>query len=75
MRPEEISNSRILTQLVHRNARSWNACAQDRYRPRDAPDKAKFKDWRTYQMSDHLVMWTELTVDKTDDYLKELSKL
>jgi endonuclease/exonuclease/phosphatase family metal-dependent hydrolase len=35
-------------------------------------DKAKFKDWRTYQMSDHLVMWTEFTVDKTDDYLQQL---
>ncbi len=21
-------------------------------------DKSKFKEWRTYQMSDHLVMWT-----------------
>ena len=36
-------------------------------------DKAKFKDWRTYQLSDHLVMWTEFAVDKTDDYLKQLS--
>lgn len=34
--------------------------------------KAKFKDWRTYQLSDHLVMWTEFSVDKADDYLKGL---
>ncbi|WP_072389367.1 endonuclease/exonuclease/phosphatase family protein [Hyphomicrobium sp. CS1BSMeth3] len=38
-------------------------------------DKAKFKDWRTYQMSDHLVMWAEFTVDKADDYLKGLRKV
>ena len=33
---------------------------------------ASFKDWRTYQMSDHLVMWTEFKVDKADDYLRQL---
>jgi endonuclease/exonuclease/phosphatase family metal-dependent hydrolase len=33
----------------------------------------KFRDWRTYQMSDHLVMWTEFKVDKSDVYLKELA--
>jgi len=32
----------------------------------------KFKDWRTYQMSDHLVMWAEFKVDKSDDYLRQL---
>ena len=25
--------------------------------------------WRTYQMSDHLPMWTKLRIDYTDDYL------
>jgi hypothetical protein len=34
----------------------------------------KYKDWRTYQMSDHLVMWTEFAVDKTENYLKEIAK-
>lgn len=38
-------------------------------------DKAKFKEWRTYQMSDHLVMWTEFTVDRADDYLAQLAKI
>jgi hypothetical protein len=38
-------------------------------------DPSKFKDWRTYQLSDHLVMWTEFSVDKTDDYLTQLAKL
>jgi hypothetical protein len=33
----------------------------------------KFKTWRTYQLSDHLVMWAEFAVDKTDDYLKDLA--
>jgi endonuclease/exonuclease/phosphatase family metal-dependent hydrolase len=38
------------------------------------PPKAKFNDWRTYQMSDHLIMWTEFDVDKTDVYLRSLAK-
>jgi hypothetical protein len=34
---------------------------------------AKFSDWRTYQMSDHLIMWCEFDVDQTDVYLKVLA--
>jgi endonuclease/exonuclease/phosphatase family metal-dependent hydrolase len=34
---------------------------------------ASFKDWRTYQMSDHLIMWCEFDVDQTDTYLKHLA--
>jgi hypothetical protein len=33
-----------------------------------------FKDWRTYQMSDHLPMWIEFNVDSADSYLKDLLK-
>ena len=35
-------------------------------------ENVRFSDWRTYQMSDHLVMWTEFAVDKADEYLKQL---
>lgn len=31
-----------------------------------------FKDWRTYQMSDHLPMWIEFGVDDADAYLDEI---
>ena len=35
--------------------------------------KAKtFRDWRTYQMSDHLPMWCEFRIDQSDEYLQEL---
>ncbi|MBK8160264.1 MAG: endonuclease/exonuclease/phosphatase family protein [Rhodospirillaceae bacterium] len=34
-----------------------------------------FNDWRTYQMSDHLIMWSEFGVDETNAYLKELAAL
>jgi endonuclease/exonuclease/phosphatase family metal-dependent hydrolase len=34
----------------------------------------KFMDWRTYQMSDHLIMWCEFDVDHADAYLKKLSE-
>lgn len=33
-----------------------------------------FKEWRTYQLSDHLVMWTEFTVDKSDEYLRQFAE-
>lgn len=36
------------------------------------PENAPFKTWRTFQMSDHLIMWTEFDVDKTDAYLASL---
>lgn len=35
-----------------------------------AETAAKFKQWRTYQMSDHLIMWSAFDVDETDTYLK-----
>jgi hypothetical protein len=38
-------------------------------------DKTEYyKQWRTYQMSDHLPMWIELKVDFGEDYLKGKSK-
>lgn len=36
------------------------------------PATTNFKEWRTYQMSDHLVMWSQFKVDKSDTYLKQL---
>ena len=32
-------------------------------------DPEKFKDWRTYKMSDHLPMWIELRTDFSNEYL------
>lgn len=32
-----------------------------------------FKDWRTYQMSDHLPMWVEFGVDDADAYLDSVT--
>ena len=33
----------------------------------------KYRDWRTYQMSDHLPMWIELRTDFADEFLDEVS--
>ena len=47
---------------------------KDERRYRNAkPARAKFKDWRTYQMSDHLIMWSQFDVDKTEAYLDSLA--
>jgi endonuclease/exonuclease/phosphatase family metal-dependent hydrolase len=32
--------------------------------------KSKYKEWRTFQMSDHLPMWVNIKIDYSDDYLK-----
>jgi endonuclease/exonuclease/phosphatase family metal-dependent hydrolase len=34
----------------------------------------RFKDWRTYQMSDHLPMWIELRVDFSPEYLDRIAE-
>lgn len=34
----------------------------------------KFSDWRTYQMSDHLVLWAAFKVDFADDYIAQLAE-
>lgn len=33
-----------------------------------------FRQWRTWQMSDHLPLWVELEIDFTDDYLGSLER-
>jgi hypothetical protein len=37
-----------------------------------AGGKKKFDAWRTFQMSDHLVLWTELQIDFSENYLAVL---
>jgi exonuclease III len=32
-----------------------------------------YRDWRTYQMSDHLPMWVELRIDFGDEYLESVA--
>ncbi len=47
------------------------------YGPDVPPTKSgkpgRFRDWRTYQMSDHLPMWIELRVDFSREYLERLA--
>ncbi len=35
--------------------------------------RTTFKEWRTHQMSDHLVMWQEFKIDFADEYLIEIA--
>jgi endonuclease/exonuclease/phosphatase family metal-dependent hydrolase len=35
-------------------------------------DAAAYKKWRTWQMSDHLPLWTEIKIDFTESYLDSL---
>lgn len=38
----------------------------------DAARRTQYRQWRTYQMSDHLPLWVELAVDFSDEYLAGL---
>lgn len=42
--------------------------------PSELAGRAKYymKEWRTWQMSDHLPLWVELKIDFTDRYLKRI---
>jgi hypothetical protein len=35
-------------------------------------EKTGYKQWRTYQMSDHLLMWCELAIDFSNEYLEDV---
>jgi len=39
-----------------------------------ATNARNYADWRTYQMSDHLIMWAQFNVDKTDSYLDDVAR-
>lgn len=42
-------------------------------KPAKSGKKPTFKEWKTYQMSDHLVLWAAFKVDFADDYLADLT--
>lgn len=43
--------------------------------PKTKPGKdGRFKDWRTYQMFDHLPMWIELRVDFSPAYVERTAE-
>ncbi|MBK8558316.1 MAG: endonuclease/exonuclease/phosphatase family protein [Lewinellaceae bacterium] len=40
-------------------------------KPRDVKARSRYyRDWRLFQMSDHLPMWVELRIDYSDEYLE-----
>ncbi|MFN0080532.1 MAG: endonuclease/exonuclease/phosphatase family protein [Prosthecobacter sp.] len=43
--------------------------------PWDKTNVPSFREWRSYQMSDHLPMWVELKVDFADEYLTGKSRV
>jgi hypothetical protein len=45
------------------------------YKKYSEPTNARnFREWRTYQMSDHLIMWAQFDVDKTAIYLDAVTQ-
>ena len=54
--------------------RDYHVRGKNKGKKRSLQEKRDYynKDWITWQMSDHLLMWVELKVDFTNDYLKSL---
>lgn len=47
----------------------------DKYKSKPADGKGRYyRDWRTYQMSDHLPKWIEIKIDFGEEYLTDKSK-
>ena len=48
------------------------------YEPLIAPAKSgakpAYKTWKTFQMSDHLVLWAAFKVDFAEDYLTQMAR-
>ena len=52
---------------------SWNKSVH--WRTKKPLTRAQYyKDWRTWQISDHMPLWLELKSDFSDDYLKKIAK-
>jgi endonuclease/exonuclease/phosphatase family metal-dependent hydrolase len=67
-------------------AKDYHKIAKATGRPMTSWDKSKdwrthkpltraqyYKQWRTWQVSDHMPLWLELKIDFTDDYLKDIA--
>lgn len=62
---------RIITETLEKRAKSeGRALTAEEEREEK---RKKFREWRTYQMSDHLPMWVELRIDFGDDYLRAIA--
>lgn len=54
------------------------AMGEDYARNKDGAERTEkektryYKDWRTYQMSDHLLLWCELRIDFSQEYLERV---
>jgi len=46
---------------------------EEKYYASKVRSNVTYREWRTYQMSDHLPMWLELRVDFGDDYLQRIA--
>ncbi|MBC8064651.1 MAG: endonuclease/exonuclease/phosphatase family protein [Chlorobia bacterium] len=47
---------------------------QDLIKKKPGRNAQPFNQWRTWQMSDHYLLWTRLTTDFADEYLEKLAK-
>jgi hypothetical protein len=43
-------------------------------KPSRSGKRPRYKDWKSYQMSDHLVLWAAFKVDFAEEYLVELAE-
>jgi endonuclease/exonuclease/phosphatase family metal-dependent hydrolase len=52
----------------------WTAEMGEKYAASKNPDRY-YKDWRTYQMSDHYPLWVELVINHSESYLQHVRSM
>ncbi len=79
--PSDDEDGKVYAGLIdaaHKAAvKEWEALTPEerkKQKRETEPKPRKFKEWRTYHMSDHLVLWVELKIDYTKEYLEGLAK-
>ena len=60
--------------MLHMQEMARQAKEAEEGKPVEKKAPWKYKDWRTFQMSDHLPMWIELRTDFADEYLEMVGK-
>ena len=71
---QDCKNYYKIAKATGRPMASWDKTVDWRDRSKRLTREQYFRQWRTWQISDHLPLWLELEIDFTDDYLERISK-
>ncbi len=71
---DESAYEPVMAQQQAHSAKASKKTNKKRAKKKSKKAAWKYKEWRTFQMSDHLPMWIELRTDFADEYLELIGK-